>query len=147
MNNVKQAAALSAGLLALAVLSLAQTTQSPSTTQSLATSQADTTWSRVGATAVNEGLAGPATGQVTNVWYRGGTLLARTASGRVFETSDMSRWRLNTATIPPAEAPASSPGSTLPESGARVVAAGDRLYAAGANFVYVSRDGGASWAN
>ena len=137
MNRVKRAAALGAGLLTLAGMSAAQ---------SLSTTQANATWHRVGATAVAEGLASPATGQVTNVWYRGGTLLARTASGRVFETSDMTHWRLNTATIPPAGMETVS-SRNVPESGARVVAAGDRLYAAGTNYIYVSRDGGAAWAN
>src|ERR1019366_7397247 len=110
MNRVKRAAALGAGLLTLAGMSAAQ---------SLSTTQANATWYRVGATAVAEGLASPATGQVTNVWYRGGTLLARTASGRVFETSDMTHWRLNTATIPPAGMETVS-SRNVPESGAAV---------------------------
>ncbi len=129
LNRVARAA----GLLAVGgVVCLAQTTLP---------GQADTAWHRVGTTTVDRGLAGPASGAVTKLWYRGGTLLARTASGRVFESAfdaaGMAHWRMNTAAIPPAGA----------EGAARLVAVSDRLYAAGADNLYVSRDGGAAWVN
>lgn len=115
------------------------------------TAAGESAWHRIGTTTVVEGLAGPATGAVTNVWYRGAATLARTASGRIFESTesasaDSPRWRLNTADIP-SEGNAAVRPATLPEKGARVVAGGRRLYAAGADFLYASQDGGASWIN
>jgi len=92
-NSVNKAARMAALIALAVVVCLGQTTSGP---------QPDASWHRVGTTTVAEGLAGPATGAVTNVWYRGGSLLARTASGRVFESADLSHWRLNTAGIPPA---------------------------------------------
>jgi len=141
-NSVNKAARMAALIALAVVVCLGQTTSGP---------QPDASWHRVGTTTVAEGLAGPATGAVTNVWYRGGSLLARTASGRVFESADLSHWRLNTAGIPPAfdsmASDARASAATLPETGARVVVAGDRLYASGVNYLYSSRDGGTTWVN
>lgn len=120
-------------------------------------SQKVSAWHRIGTTTIAEGLAGPASGAVTDVWYRGAATLARTSSGRVFETTDREggnaiHWRLNTSGIPSASGiplgrePAAQ-ATALPESGARVVGSGRRLYAAGRNFLYRSEDGGASWLN
>ena len=53
---------------------------------------------------MSSGLAAPATGPVRSVWYAPGTgqLLAQTETGRIFETSDFTHWRLNTtAAVPP----------------------------------------------
>src|ERR1039457_5137112 len=53
-----------------------------------------TNWRRVGNSAVDLLLASPATAPVEKVWFSvsGGTLYARTSSGKVFETSDYEVW-------------------------------------------------------
>jgi uncharacterized protein (TIGR03437 family) len=105
-------------------------------------------WKRVAGTTIEENLAGPATGPVRAVWYAafGNRLLAATASNRVFETTDFQHWRLNTADTAPA-VPAVTAAAGSPEPGARVQAAGNRLYAAGLNNIYASDDNGRSWLN
>jgi len=105
-------------------------------------------WKRIAGTTINEGLAGPATGPVRSVWYgaRGGRLLVQTAAGRVFETSDFEHWRINTTDSVPAVA-AVATGISLPEAGAKMQAAGPRVYASGANNIYVWDDGGRAWLN
>src|ERR1019366_84802 len=103
---------------------------------------------RVGNAAVHRLLASPATGPVEKVWFSvsGGTLYARTSSGRVFETSDYEVGLRRQNTLGPARQPAPTVVRT-PENGALLVTAGfGRVYAAGRQ-LYRSDDGGRSWAN
>ena len=90
-------------------------------------------WKRVGGTHVNRGLAGPATGAVQSIWYAsgGGSLLAQTASGRVFETTDFTHWKLSSS--------GAAPASTT--------ATGARAYAASADNIFASEDSGRTWMN
>src|ERR1035441_10273946 len=107
-----------------------------------------TNWRRVGNSAVDLLLASPATGPVEKVWFSvsGGTLYARTSSGKVFETSDYEVWLPSQNTLEPAMQPV-PPVVRTPENGALLVAAGfGRVYAAGRQ-LYRSDDGGRSWAN
>ena len=92
-------------------------------------------WRRIAGTSVAEGLAGPATGPVQAIWYAAGSsgLFAQTQSGRVFETDDFVHWRLNTAAVAQRASFGAAVPLSLPESGAKVQAAGARLYAAGAS--------------
>src|ERR1035437_6222092 len=82
-------------------------------------------WRRVGNSAVDLLLASPATGPVEKVWFSvsGGTLYARTSSGRVFETSDYEVWLPSQNTLEPAMQPV-PPVVRTPENGALLVAAG-----------------------
>ncbi len=106
-------------------------------------------WRRVAGTSIDEGLAGPATGPVQAIWYAAGSsgLFAQTASGRVFETDDFVHWRLNTTAIAQRASFGAAVPLSLPESGAKVQAAGARLYAAGASQLYASDDTGRTWVN
>jgi uncharacterized protein (TIGR03437 family) len=101
-------------------------------------------WKHVGNSAINRSLAGLSTGPVDRVWYSStGSLLARSTSGRVFETTDFESWKqVDTAVPPEAAAPAVT---GLPEASARVRGR-STLYAV-ARFVYKSESGGASWDN
>jgi uncharacterized protein (TIGR03437 family) len=107
-------------------------------------------WKRIAGTTVNEGLAGPASGPVQSVWYAaaGKRLLAQTAAGRVFETSDFEHWKLNSTDLAPGNSAVfqTAPAS-VPETGARVQAASGRLYATGRANVYASDDNGRTWLN
>lgn len=105
-------------------------------------------WKRIAGTTLNDGLAGPATGPVASVWYAPGSrgLLARTESGRIFETGDFVHWRLNATAAAPSQIVA-APASSLPEPGAKAQAVAGRLYAAGASNVYASEDNGQTWLN
>src|SRR5581483_8934645 len=111
-----------------------------------------TGWHRVGGTSVAEGLAGPAGGPVSQVWFSssGDRLLARTDSGRVFETTNREAsavvWNLNTTDTPPRPR-VSAPDALTPEAGAQVETAGARMYAAGRWNVFISDDGGRTWAS
>jgi uncharacterized protein (TIGR03437 family) len=119
-------------LLALVVLAPAQSTN----------------WRKVGNSAVDVMLASPATGPVERVWFSpsGGTLYARTRTGRVFETSDYEVWLPSQNAVEPATQPAPAV-FRKPENGASLVAAGfGRVYAAGRQ-LFRSDDGGRSWAN
>ncbi len=108
-------------------------------------------WRPIGTPSVDLALAGPATGPVEEVWFSadGAVLYTRTASGRVFQTSDFENWALTTtAPAPPSSA---FPGTVArrPESNARVVTVnGDlrQVYALGRN-LYRSQDMGTSWQN
>src|ERR1700685_1974771 len=56
-------------------------------------------WRHVGNSAIESGgLPSEATGPVDRVWYSadGSSLFAKTASGRVFRTSDFEQWQLVT---------------------------------------------------
>jgi len=111
-------------------------------------------WKRVAGTTFDAGLAGAASGPVSAVWYAAGTgrLLVETesspvAAGRVFETADFIHWRLNSDATAPARNTGTAIAATLPETGAKVQAAGTRLYAAGPSNVYASDDSGRTWLN
>jgi uncharacterized protein (TIGR03437 family) len=75
-------------------------------------------------------------------------LYAKTASGRVFETTDFERWQLiaDPKVNPPAEL--DPPAAGTPEAGAKLVSsqAGGRLYGVGRD-VHRSENGGESWIN
>ncbi len=105
-------------------------------------------WKHIAGTTIQENLAGPATGPVRNVWYSpaGNRLLATTAANRVFESADFQHWRLNTTDTAPALFFFTNV-THPPEPGARVQAAGPRLYATGANNIYASDDNGRTWLN
>jgi len=111
-----------------------------------------TVWHRVGGTSVAEGLAGPSGGPVSAVWFSasGDRLLARTDSGRVFETTNAEAsvvaWNLNTTDTPPRPR-VSAPDALTPELGAQVETAAGRMYAAGRSNVFISDDGGRTWAS
>jgi uncharacterized protein (TIGR03437 family) len=107
-----------------------------------------TNWRRVGNSAADLLLASPATGPVDKVWFSdsGGTLYARTRSGKVFETSDYEVWLPAQNVVEPALQPAPAVVRT-PENGARLVtSAYGRVYAVGRH-LFRSDDGGRSWAN
>ncbi|MGA2883246.1 MAG: hypothetical protein ABSG13_30220 [Bryobacteraceae bacterium] len=107
-------------------------------------------WRRVGNSAIELPLPSLATGAVDRVWYSpdGSNLYAKTASGRIFQTSDFEQWRLVTdpkVTPPTEEDPAVS---RVPEAGIKLASqrAGGRLYGVGRQ-AYRSDDGGDSWIN
>lgn len=107
-------------------------------------------WRRVGNPSMEVGLASPATGPVETVWYSpdGARLLARTRSGRVFETTDFESWTPAQGSSEPADMPAPA-ADRMPEPGAKLAlaaAAPGRLYALGTQ-LYRSDDGGRSWSN
>ena len=111
--------------------------------------QPATTWRQIGNTLIDRSLAGLATGPVDRVWYSpdGSQLLIRTASGKIFATSDFETWRPASGTPPASPSPPIS--GRLPEADAqtRIARLGSpRLYAF-AKFVYSSENGGASWDN
>src|SRR5215468_9137283 len=105
-------------------------------------------WRRIGNSAIEMALPSVATGPVDRVWYSAdaSTLYVRTASGRVFQTSDFEQWRIGSAAAPVREP--NREGSAFPESGLKQVlrGSGGRVYAVGRN-AYRSDDGGVSWAN
>ena len=106
-------------------------------------------WRPIGNALIDRSLAGLATGPVDRVWYSadGSQLLAHTADGREFATSDFETWQPSLAAAP---APVTRSGAvSLPEPSAvtrsaRVNSA--RFYAL-AKFVYTSDNEGASWDN
>ncbi|MDP9054463.1 MAG: hypothetical protein M3N93_09215, partial [Acidobacteriota bacterium] len=122
--------------------------QVPATPQ-LTVNQSSMEWKRIAGTTLNLGLAGPASGPVASVWYAPGTgtLLAETASSRIFETADFVHWRLNTIAIRPATTGAGSNSVSVPEAGAKVQIAGSRLYASAPSNVFASDDSGRTWLN
>jgi uncharacterized protein (TIGR03437 family) len=108
-----------------------------------------TAWRKIGNDLIDLSLAGLATGPVDHVWYSadGSQLMIRTASGKVFATSDFETWEPAAGTPPPSPAPPIS--GRLPEADAQTRAArigSARVYAFG-RFVYSSENGGASWDN
>jgi uncharacterized protein (TIGR03437 family) len=105
-------------------------------------------WRRVGTSAVELLLASPATGPVDRVWFSasGGTLYARTDSGKVFETSDYEVWQPAANTAEPLPQPIPTL-ARVPEAGVQVVGAGfGRVFALGRQ-LYRSTDGGTTWSN
>ena len=113
----------------------------------LATAQSPA-WRRVGSSAVELLLASPATGPVDRVWFSpdGGTLYARTGSGKVFETSDYEVWQLSPNATEPLPQPV-PPLARLPEAGVQVTGAGIGSVFALGRQLYRSTDGGATWSN
>jgi hypothetical protein len=91
-----------------------------------------------------------ATGAVDRVWYSpdGSNLYAKTATGRVFETTDFEQWRLVTDAkiTPPADEEPSLSGA--PSTGFKLASgqAGGRLYGVALD-AYRSDNGGESWVN
>lgn len=105
-------------------------------------------WRKVGNSAVDLMMASPATGPVERVWFStsGGTLYARTRSGRVFETSDYEVWLPSQNATEPAQPPAPAV-QRIPENGAVLAASGyGRVYGLG-RYLFRSEDGGRTWAN
>jgi len=91
-----------------------------------------------------------ATGAVDRVWYSpdGSNLFVRTASGRIFETSDFEQWQL--ATDPKVSPPAVEEPrvASTPEPSFQLANGGvsGKLYGVGRD-AYRSDDGGESWVN
>jgi len=104
-------------------------------------------WRKIGSTAIELSLASPVTGPVESVWFSadGGTLYARTAAGRTFETNNSETWKLSTVTQKPISTEFAV-AIRAPFAGAKTVTAGERMYALGAH-LYQSDDGGRTWAN
>jgi uncharacterized protein (TIGR03437 family) len=107
-------------------------------------------WRHIGNAAVDDSLAGVATGPVDRVWYSddGSRIYARTHSGQTFVTTDLDTWSPAPAgqSTPPPEPP-NSASTTVPAPNVRILGnAGDKLYAVG-RFAYRSDDGGATWSN
>ncbi len=135
--------------LALGVLSAGAASAQSGAAQTAST-QTVTIWKRVAGTTLNEGLAGPASGPIGTIWYAAGSrgLLARTESGRIFETNDFVHWRLNTLAASPTQPSGNTAvADSLPEPDAKVQSAGGRLYAEGASNLYASEDSGGTWVN
>jgi uncharacterized protein (TIGR03437 family) len=131
-------------VLALACLAAAQS-PAPAAAQSPARTPA---WRKIGTSAVELMLASPATGPVERVWFSpsGATLYARSASGKVFETSDYEVWQPSANTAEPVPQP-TPPLARYPEPGAHVTGAGfGRVFALGRQ-LYRSTDGGTTWIN
>src|SRR5271170_5819194 len=107
-------------------------------------------WRHVGNSAMELALPSLATGAVDRVWYSsdGSSLFARTASGRVFQTSDFEQWRLviDPKVIPPSEETPAAP--TAPEVNFKLAsrASAGHLYGIGQD-AYRSDDDGESWFN
>jgi uncharacterized protein (TIGR03437 family) len=105
-------------------------------------------WRKIGNSAADLLLASPATGPVEKVWFSdsGGTLYARTRSGKVFETSDYEVWLPSQNVLEPTDQP--SPAVVrMPENRGRPVTSGfGRVYWLGRQ-LYRSEDGGRSWTN
>jgi uncharacterized protein (TIGR03437 family) len=120
----------------LAVLSLA-------VTASLA---AQTNWRKVGGTTFEAGLAGPATGPMSAVWFSpdGGKLYARTYSGNTWETVDFETW--SRATSPSPHPNNALAGLRAPESARTLATPGGAVYALGTN-LFRSEDNGRTWTN
>src|SRR5271156_6385892 len=76
-------------------------------------------WRHVGNSAMALALPSLATGAVDRVWYSpdGSSLYARTASGRLFETTDFERWQLITGPRVNPPAKESPLAVSIPEAG------------------------------
>jgi uncharacterized protein (TIGR03437 family) len=110
---------------------------------------AQTDWRQVGGPAIDLMLAAPASGPVERVWFSpdGTTLFSRTASGKIFQTTDFQTWKpASDSTVPPRVNGAQA--VRLPESGASVVAAvsSRNIYSLGRQ-LFRSEDDGRTWTN
>src|SRR5579862_2568709 len=107
-------------------------------------------WRRIGNSAIEFGLPSLATGAVDRVWYSAGgdVLYARTASGRIFETSDFEQWQsvADSKVAPPAEEDISEIAAPEPAFKLAAGHASGRRYGVGRD-VYRSDDDGESWLN
>src|SRR5277367_1397212 len=89
-------------------------------------------WRHIGNSAMELALPSLATGAVDRVWYSpdGASLFAKTASGRVFETTDFEQWQIVAGlnATPPAEQEPAAVGT--PEVSLKLASAGfeGRLY-------------------
>jgi uncharacterized protein (TIGR03437 family) len=108
-------------------------------------------WRHIGNAAIDLPLPSVATGPVDRVWYSsdGSVLYARTASGRIFQTSSFDRWQIvqDSKIVPPNRENPATP--SLPEPTLRAaaqVAGSSRFYGVGRD-AYRSDDGGLSWSN
>ena len=107
-------------------------------------------WRHVGNSAIELALPSLATGSVDRVWYstNGSNLYAKTASGRVFQTSDFEQWQFisDPKVSPPPEQDPSA--VRTPEAAFKIASGGGagRMYGM-ARDVYRSDDGGDSWIN
>jgi uncharacterized protein (TIGR03437 family) len=107
-------------------------------------------WRQIGNDLIDRSLAGLASGPVDRVWYSadGSQLLIRTASGKVFATSDFETWKPSSI-LPAASAPVPPVSGRLPEPEAqtRTARVGSARIYAFSRYVYASDNGGASWDN
>ncbi len=107
-------------------------------------------WRRIGNSAVDFSLSGPASGAVDRVWFdsEGARIFARTPSGAIYSTDDLEGWQLAKNVTAPA-ADANSNAKRIP-SGARLVRTqfrnSPKSYAAGSH-VWRSENGGDGWEN
>src|SRR5580658_4375011 len=108
-------------------------------------------WRHIGNAAIDLPLPSVATGPVDRVWYSsdGSVLYARTASGRIFQTTNFDQWQLvqDSKIVPPNRENPATP--SMPEPTLRAaaqVAGSSRLYGVGRD-AYRSDDGGLSWSN
>src|SRR5579863_1212754 len=121
--------------------------------QNLPVSQAarDTAaWRKLGNDSVGLNLAGPAGGPVDAVWFApaGERLFVRTRSGQILETADFANWTVSRSPsiVSPLPEIGLSSNVRSPESGARILMGGGRLYSLGNN-LEVSYDFGSTWSN
>src|SRR6266852_5153971 len=125
--------------------------QTPGILQTPSIFQTNSDWRHIGNSAIDQSLAGLATGPVERVWYSldGSRLMIRTGSGRVLETSDFEKWSASAASDPAEPVTRPAIASRLPENAARVraLARTSRLVYAFGKFAYRSEDGGANWEN
>ena len=106
-------------------------------------------WRRIGNSAVDFSLPGPASGAVDRVWFdaEGARIFALTAAGVIYTTEDLEGWQL----VKQAAAPlVENAVSRRVPSGARLVRAQVRnsrkSYAAGAH-IWRTENGGDAWEN
>ena len=108
-------------------------------------------WRHIGNSAIEFSLPSVATGPVDRVWYSddGSLLYARTASGRIFATSDFEQWKpVRDQKITPPQT-TNPEAVTVPESALKIRSqqgSSGRFYGAGQN-AYRSDDGGLTWMN
>ena len=64
-------------------------------------------WRRIGNSAIDFSLSGPASGSVDRVWFdsEGGKIFARTGSGAIFSTEDLEGWLPVTQSVMPEAGP------------------------------------------
>ena len=104
-------------------------------------------WRHVGGFSYERRLPSPAGGPVERAWFSpdGARLLVRTGLGQIFQTADFENWQPVAAAEPPPTG-AVQAVERFPSTQARLLSFGARVYALG-DHVYLSEDGGKSWAN